>query len=48
MKMNGAGGIMETELTIKDIQKSNEVKALLQAAGIQMDSLGYTEHTFRH
>jgi putative nucleotidyltransferase with HDIG domain len=46
--MNGAGGIMETELTIKDIQKSNEVKALLQAAGIQMDSLGYTEHTFRH
>ncbi|NLW89605.1 MAG: HD domain-containing protein [Clostridiaceae bacterium] len=39
---------MENELTIKDIQKSSEVKTLLQAAGIQMDSLGYTEHTFRH
>ncbi len=39
---------MGIELTIKDIQKSSEVKTLLQAAGIQMDSLGYTEHTFRH
>lgn len=39
---------MAETLTSKDIQKSREVKTLLQAAGIQMDSLGYTEHTFRH
>ncbi len=39
---------MADELTIKEIQKSEEVKTLLQSAGVQMDSLGYTEHTFRH
>jgi len=39
---------MATELTIKDIQKSEEVKVLLQASSLQMSSLGYTEHSFRH
>lgn len=39
---------MPGSLTIKDIQKSEEVKVLLQASSIQMDSLGYTEHSFRH
>lgn len=35
-------------LTIKDIQKSEEVKVLLQASSLQMSSLGFTEHSFRH
>lgn len=39
---------MTGSLTIKDIQKSEEVKVLLQASSDQMDSLGYTEHSFRH
>lgn len=39
---------MAGSLTIKDIQKSEEVKVLLQASSDQMDSLGYTEHSFRH
>ncbi len=39
---------MPESLTIKDIQKSEEVKVLLQASSDQMDSLGYTEHSFRH
>jgi hypothetical protein len=39
---------MPGSLTIKDIQKSEEVKVLLQASSDQMDSLGYTEHSFRH
>ena len=36
------------QLTSKDIQKSEEVKVLLQASSTQMTSLGYTEHSFRH
>jgi len=39
---------MNTPLTSKDIQKSEEVKVLLQASSLQMTSLGYTEHSFRH
>jgi metal-dependent HD superfamily phosphatase/phosphodiesterase len=39
---------MASELTIKDIQKSQEVKVLLQASSEQMSSLGFTEHSFRH
>lgn len=39
---------MSTELTIRDIQKSEEVKVLLQASSLQMSSLGFTEHSFRH
>jgi len=39
---------MASELTIKDIQKSQEVKVLLQASSQQMSSLGFTEHSFRH
>jgi hypothetical protein len=39
---------MPGSLSIKDIQKSEEVKVLLQASSDQMDSLGYTEHSFRH
>lgn len=30
------------------ILKSREIKALLQASAVQMRSLGYTEHSFRH
>lgn len=39
---------MSASLSIKDIQKCEEVKVLLQASSDQMDSLGYTEHSFRH
>jgi len=39
---------MTAQLTSKDIQKSEEVKVLLQASSLQMTSLGYTEHSFRH
>lgn len=39
---------MPEHLSIKDIQKSEEIKVLLQASNSQMDSLGYTEHSFRH
>lgn len=39
---------MAEELSIKDIQKSQEVKVLLQASSLQMTSLGFTEHSFRH
>ena len=35
-------------LTIKDIFKNNEVKQLLEATALQMTTLGYTEHSFRH
>ncbi|HOO62158.1 MAG TPA: HD domain-containing protein [Bacillota bacterium] len=35
-------------LSIKDIQKSKEVKVLLEASARQMDSLGFTEHSYRH
>ncbi len=31
-----------------EIIKSREVKALLEASAIQMNALGYTEHSFRH
>ncbi len=36
------------KLEINEILKSREVKALLDAAGIQMNALRYTEHSFRH
>ncbi|NLM79219.1 MAG: HD domain-containing protein [Ruminococcaceae bacterium] len=35
-------------LTIKDVLKNKEVKHLLEASAVQMKSLGYTEHSFRH
>lgn len=35
-------------LTIKDVFKNNEVRLLLEASALQMNSLGYTEHSFRH
>jgi len=38
----------EMPITGKDIQKSEEVKVLLMASSLQMTSLGYTEHSFRH
>jgi len=38
----------EMPITSKDIQKSEEIKVLLQASSLQMTSLGYTEHSFRH
>ena len=36
------------ELTLKDIQKSEEIRVLLESTATQMTSLGYTEHSFRH
>jgi uncharacterized protein len=39
---------MALPVSIKDIQKSDEVKLLLQASTIQMAALGYTDHSFRH
>jgi hypothetical protein len=35
-------------LTIKDVLKNKEVKHLLEASALQMKTLGYTEHSFRH
>ncbi len=35
-------------LSIKDVLKNNEVKLLLEASALQMTTLGYTEHSFRH
>ena len=35
-------------LTINDIFQSREIKVLLETTAIQMTSLGYTEHSFRH
>ena len=35
-------------LTIKDVLKNKEVKYLLEASALQMKTLGYTEHSFRH
>ena len=47
--VNRSGGeTMQAEITLKDIQKSEEVKVLLQASALQMSSLGFTEHSFRH
>ena len=39
---------MSELITITDIYKNEEVRAFLQAAALQMTSLGYTEHSFRH
>lgn len=33
---------------MNEIMKNSEVKALLEASAIQMNALGYTEHSFRH
>ena len=35
-------------LSIKDVFKDQEVKLMLQASALQMTTLGYTEHSFRH
>ena len=35
-------------LTIKDVLKNKEIKQLLEATALQMTTLGYTEHSFRH
>lgn len=35
-------------LTFKDVVKNNEVKQLMEATALQMTTLGYTEHSFRH
>ncbi|MEA4888254.1 MAG: HD domain-containing protein [Clostridiaceae bacterium] len=35
-------------LSIKDVLKDSEVKLLLEASALQMTTLGYTEHSFRH
>jgi putative nucleotidyltransferase with HDIG domain len=35
-------------LSIKDVLKNNEIKQLLDASALQMTTLGYTEHSFRH
>jgi hypothetical protein len=35
-------------LTLEDLKKSDEVKAFLEMAEIQMDVQGFTEHSFRH
>lgn len=37
-----------SELTLKDVMKDAEVRALLRASAVQMTTLGYTEHSFRH
>lgn len=37
-----------SQLTIRDIIKDDEVKQLLKASALQMTTLGYTEHSFRH
>ncbi|MDX9888621.1 MAG: phosphohydrolase [Anaerovoracaceae bacterium] len=39
---------MSDPISIIDVQKSEEVKILLQTSALQMTSLGYTEHSFRH
>lgn len=35
-------------LSIRDVFKDQEVKLMLQASALQMTTLGYTEHSFRH
>ncbi len=35
-------------VSIKDVQKSEEVKNLLDASTLQMKALGFTEHSYRH
>ncbi|NMB96069.1 MAG: HD domain-containing protein [Clostridiaceae bacterium] len=35
-------------ITLKDVKENKEVKNFLRIAAIQMDVLGYTEHSFRH
>lgn len=35
-------------ITIKEILKDNEIKQFLEASALQMTTLGYTEHSFRH
>lgn len=37
-----------TVLSIKDVLKDPEIKQLLEASALQMTTLGYTEHSFRH
>lgn len=35
-------------LTLKEIMKDAEVKEMLKASSLQMTTLGFTEHSFRH
>lgn len=35
-------------LTIKDVMKNPEIRLFLEASALQMTTLGYTEHSFRH
>jgi len=35
-------------LTIKEVLKNKEIKQFLDASALQMTTLGYTEHSFRH
>lgn len=35
-------------LTIKEVLKNSEIRQFLEASALQMTTLGYTEHSFRH
>jgi len=35
-------------ITLEDVKRNSEVKALIEGAQRQLDELGYTEHSFRH
>ena len=39
---------MSDHNAFNEIFKSREVKALLEASAVQMNAMGYTEHSFRH
>ena len=35
-------------ITLSDLKKDKEVKAIMDVSALQMDALGYTEHSERH
>ena len=35
-------------ITLEDVKNNQEVKALINGAQMQLDELGYTEHSYRH
>ena len=35
-------------ITLSDLKKDKEVKAIMEVSALQMDALGYTEHSERH
>jgi HD superfamily phosphodiesterase len=37
-----------SEITLKDLKESNEIKTFLEIAEKQLEIQGYTEHSFRH